>query len=115
MSDIIPAEGALTRDQLSDIEHLAEGLTESECSNFIWGIEPEQLDEVAYREFKRAFTRGRTKFKLHAVTSLKMQMAGRNGLQASLAALTRFAEAWPKLDKSDGEGSYNFKIVLDDD
>ena len=111
----LPAEGLLTRQQAEEIELLAEGLTENEVSLYIWGKEFAELDEALQPDFRRHYTRGRTRFKIYAVNALKIQMNGRNGLQASLAALTRFAEAWPTVQNEGGSGNFNFNINLADD
>ena len=111
----IPDEGCLTALQRDEIENLAEGLTESEVCLYMWGITPEQMDEALVPEFRRHYTRGRTKFKLHAIHALKAQMNGKQGLQASLAALTRFAEAWPQVNTENAGGTFSFNINMDAD
>lgn len=115
MSDI-PSEGFFTESAKLDIEQLAEGLSEDEVCLYLWG-EPFSAftDEASRREFMRLYTRGAVRFKLHAVQALKQQMLGRNGLQASLSALIRFADKWPTLNGADGDSAkFNFKIVVDD-
>lgn len=111
----LPAEGLLTRANAEEIEILSEGLSENEVSLYIWGKNFDELDEALQPDFRRHYIRGRTRFKLHAINALKMQMNGRNGYQASLAALTRFAESWPKVGEEGGGGNFNFNINLNDD
>lgn len=111
----LPSEGLLTRQNAEEIELLAEGLSEDEVSRYIWGKDFAMLDEELQLEFTRHYTRGRTRFKLYAINALKIQMNGRNGFQASLAALTRFAEAWPSVSAENGAGNFNFNINLAED
>lgn len=115
MSDI-PAEGLFSPSIRLDIEQLAEGLSEDEVCLYLWGVKYDTLDESAKQEFMRYYTRGQVRFKMHAINSLKQQMQGRNGLQASLAALLRFADRWPTMNGADGDAAkFNFKITIDDD
>ena len=99
-----------------DIRRLAEGLSEDEVSLYVYGVPLGELSEETQRDFMQQFIRGRTNLKIHAINALKTQMHGRQGLQASLATLTRFAEAWPKVgNEESGGGNFNFRIVLKDD
>ena len=97
------------------IKSLAEGLTEDEVCLYVYGVPFGELNNEAKVDFMMQFTRGRTNLKIHAINALKTQMHGRNGLQASLATLTRFAEAWPSITNEDANGNFNFKIVLKED
>lgn len=67
------------------------------------------LDKV---EFDRAFKKGRANMRYFAVRQLKAATMGNNGLQASLAILTRFGEEWERAGEMAGVKS--FKIVIDD-
>lgn len=104
----------ITPDQCSEIEQLAEGLTENEVCLYIYGYEYKDLPGDFKRQFDRAYCRGRTKMKLFAIQALKDQMRGKNGLDASLAVLTRFADAFPKVtEMANSEGSgFNFRVEL---
>lgn len=109
----IPAEGLLSSLDIQEITHLAEGLTEDEVSLYLWGVPYAELPEHLLPEFRRAYTRGRTQFKVFAINALKSQMHGRQGLQASLGALIRFADAWQPIDDQSIEnGTFNFQINL---
>lgn len=95
------------------VQQLAEGLSETEALDYL-GYTLEELTEEELGDFKLAYRQGRAKFKFYAVGKLKESMAGRNGMQASLAALTRFAEEWPSTQNDDHNGvQRTFKIVLD--
>jgi hypothetical protein len=114
----IPAEGLLLESQKQEIEILAEGLTENEVCNYMWGIDFSSLDPAMLPEFRRSYVRGRTRMKIYAINALKQSMHGRNNLQASLAVLTRFAEAFPKIADDEGNVNgkdFNFRIVVDND
>lgn len=106
---------SISEEDKLEIKRLAEGLTEDEVCLYMYGVELDQLADDAKADFRREFTRGRTNFKIHAINALKAQMHGRQGLQASLSALTRFGDAWPKISEEAGNGEFNFKIVLGDD
>lgn len=114
---MIPDEGMLDAATKLEIQQLAEGLTKDEVCQYLWGVTFTELEPPLAREFTIQYTRGRTQFKVHAVNALKSQMHGKNGLQASLAALIRFADAWqPITDASaTGNGVFNFKINLKGD
>ena len=47
-----------------------------------------------------------------AVQALFGQMTQRNGHQAALSYLTRFADEWPEEGVSAGDG-FNFKVIMD--
>lgn len=112
----IPEDGPFSPSIKLDIEQLAEGLSEDEVCLYLWGVKFEALDEPVKQEFMRYYTRGQVRFKIHAINSLKSQMQGRNGLQASLAALLRFADRWPTMNGADGDSAkFNFRITVDDD
>ena len=106
-------------DELGTIEQLAERLTENEVCLYIWGLPLSSLgspDSQASVDFNKAYIRGRTRMKIYAVNALKQACHGRSGLQASLAILTRFGEAWPRLGDAETQGKdFNFKIVLNDE
>jgi hypothetical protein len=113
----LPGEPQLTVQQELEIELLAEGLTEEEVCMYLFGESYTSLGGEFLRRFNRAHCRGRTKMKLLAITALKDQMKTRNGLQASLAVLTRFAEAFPKIADSDGNingAGFSFRVEMDD-
>lgn len=114
----LPGIPQLDPKQELEIESLAEGLTQDEVSLYLWGESYDSLGGELKKKFDRAHCRGRTKMKIHAVNALKEQMKGRNGLQASLAVLTRFAEAFPKIADEDGNikgAGFSFRVELDDD
>ncbi len=106
---------SLTPQEEAQIQNLSEGLSQEEVLAYL-GKEPSDYTEEQWIQFQKAWKRGRTMFKVHAVTKLKESMSGRNGLQASLAALIRFADDWPEgSDLEDKLGSTkSFRIVLDD-
>ena len=118
MPHLIPREGILRDSEKAEIEILAEGLTENEVSLYLWGDPYDVLGPAERREFDRAYVRGRTRMKLYAIQALKESMRGRNGLQASLAVLTRFAEAFPQIADGDGNPKgvpFSFRIVAGDE
>ena len=99
-------------DKIRLIQQLAEGLSESESLAYL-GLEMEDLSEEDAKQFRVAYKQGRAQFKYFAVTKLKESMSGRTGMQASLAALTRFADEWPTSEIDDHNGvQRTFKIVL---
>jgi len=103
----------LTAERRALVVQLAEGLSEAEVLAYM-GMDETDLNEEDLRQFKIEYLKGRAQFKYFAVCKLKESMTGRNGMQASLAALTRFAEEWPASESNDHNGvQRNFRIILD--
>lgn len=77
----------------------------NEIEDFAWGLELDEIydyfgskDDLSAAEIswvERAFKRGRALAKKQAVDNLFVTMKERNGQNASLPYLRRFAEKWP--------------------
>jgi len=79
-----------------EIQALARGLTIEEALNY-YGLLPSVLPEYDALYFVTTFLRGRMKAKSDAVSALFQNMSagnGTQGVQASLAYLTRFARTF---------------------
>jgi hypothetical protein len=100
-----------TEQELTLIESLSEGMSQQEVLDY-FGLVYADLDDEKKQVFDKTWRKGKVNIKHFALTKLKEQMSGRNGMQASLAALSQFGEEWVK-----AEGVANvksFKITLDD-
>jgi hypothetical protein len=102
---------AFSESDLKLIESMAEGLAELEICDY-FGIDAKELSAEDRGAFIRAYRRGRTNIKHFALTKLKEQCSGRNGLQASLSILTQFGTEWERAGEMANVKS--FKIVLED-
>lgn len=110
---LVPNDGkvVLTPEQLLQTEDLAEGLSVTEVCDFFM---IEEKDIQNRREFDLHYKKGRAVAAHFAMSSLKKQMGGRQGLQAALAHLTRFGADWP-VDTEDKLGNgKTFKVIMDD-
>jgi len=105
----------MTPQEEAQIQSLSEGLSKVEVLDYL-GKTEEDFSKEDWVVFEKAWKRGRNALKIHAVQKLKESMSGRNGLQASLATLVRFAEEWPEGSTIDDKISAgkSFRIVLDD-
>lgn len=78
---------------LAEIEDFAWGLELDEIYDYFGAKEDFEAEEVKWME--RAFRRGRAIAKKQAVDNLFISMKDRNGQNASLPYLRRFADKWP--------------------
>lgn len=92
----------LTLEMLAKIEDFAWGLELDEIFDYFGAKEDFVEDEIKWME--RAFRRGRAVAKKQAVDNLFASMKDRNGQNASLPYLRRFAEKWPGDDANVKEG-----------
>jgi len=83
----------LDYNMLAKIEDFAWGLELDEIFDYFGAKEDFNEEEIKWME--RAFRRGRAIAKKQAVDSLFTLMKDRNGQNASLPYLRRFAEKWP--------------------
>ena len=81
---------------LAQIEDFSWGLELDEIFDYFGSKEDFTKDEIKWME--RAFKRGRAVAKKQAVDNLFASMKDRNGQNASLPYLRRFAEKWPGND-----------------
>ena len=88
----------VTFKMLSEIEDFAWGLELNEIFDYFGGKDDYQAEEIKWME--RAFRRGRAFAKKQAVDNLFKSMTDRNGQNASLPYLRRFAEKWPGEDNT---------------
>lgn len=86
----------LTLHMLAQIEDFSWGLELDEIFDYFGSKEDFTKDEIKWME--RAFKRGRAVAKKQAVDNLFASMKDRNGQNASLPYLRRFAEKWPGND-----------------
>lgn len=92
----------LTHMMLAQIEDYAWGLELAEIFDAFG--EKDDFDEAEIKWMEKAFRRGRAIAKKQAVDNLFVSMKDRNGQNASLPYLRRFAEKWPGEDKNVQEG-----------
>lgn len=86
----------------------------AQIEDYAWGLEldeiydafgdKEDFTEAEIKWMQKAFRRGRAIAKKQAVDNLFTSMKDRNGQNASLPYLRRFAEKWPGDDKNVQEG-----------
>lgn len=98
----------LTEAMLLEVEEFSRGMELMELSDY-FGFEIEEteegkfssseLDETELKWVIKAFKRGRAQAKKVAVDSLFASMKDRNGQNASLPYLRRFAKEWPGDDQ----------------
>ena len=93
------------------VEDLARGMSMNEACEW-FGCTFEVLDEEDRKFFLYHYRRGRATGRRSAVQALFGQMTQRNGHQAALSYLTRFADEWPEEGVSAGDG-FNFKVIMD--
>lgn len=105
MSDSILTEG-----DLKLVEQFAESMNPQEACNW-FGIHYKDLLPADKENFDFAFNRGRANIKFFAMNKLKESCAGKQGLQASLAILSRFGEEWEH--SAEMTDVKSFKVVLD--
>lgn len=100
---------------LYEVETLASSLNENEVLDY-YALQPTDLDQSPsdLLWFNRAFKRGRTKAKLQASQALFNQMNQRNGQQACLAYLQRFAKNFEGQVEQSNDKAYSFTVLLDD-
>ena len=105
----------LSEQEKLQIVGLAEGLSKEEVCDFL-EIDYNELSPESQKRFERAYKKGNVIFKIHAIQKLKESMQGRNGFQASLAALSQFAEEWKKTPDEEGSirEAKSLRIVIDD-
>lgn len=112
----------LTETTLLEIEEFARGLELIEISDYYgfgliekvegegetaqYTYESEDLDESELKWVIKAFKRGRAMGKKQAVDNLFAAMKDRNGQNASLPYLKRFAEKWPGDDSEPMKGDF---------
>ena len=83
----------LSFDMLAKIEDFAWGLEMDEIFDYFGAKVDFEAEEIKWME--RAFRRGRAIAKKQAVDNLFSSMKDRNGQNASLPYLRRFADKWP--------------------
>lgn len=88
----------LTQRMLAEIEDFAWGLELEEIYDYFGAKEDFKDEEIKWME--RAFKRGRAIAKKQAVDNLFSSMKDRNGQNASLPYLRRFADKWPGDDNT---------------
>lgn len=91
----------VTYKMLSEIEDYAWGLELDEIADYFGGMDDFTEAEVLWVE--KAFRRGRAIAKKQAVDNLFSSMKDRNGQNASLPYLRRFADKWPADDVKEGD------------
>jgi hypothetical protein len=92
----------LDGDRVREIEELAVGLSRSEILSVFMRTE-EDLTPAEERILTLAMARGRALAKAHAARCLANQMAGKNGVTASLSYLIRFADEWESLSQEESK------------
>jgi len=100
-----------TEQDIALIEQFGEGMSQLEACQW-FGLDYSALEQEDRQAFDRAWKKGRSNMIFYAVNKLKEQMHGKNGFQASLAALSQFGTEWTKADNIAGVKS--FKIMIDD-
>ena len=98
---ITPPGPVLDTMTLGTLEELAQGLSKPEILD-LYNIREDELEPTDRYNLNQAIKKGKATLIKLAVHNLKTQMAGKNGLQASLAALTRFGEKWEHTDAVTG-------------
>lgn len=91
----------LSQQMLDEIEAYAPGLEMSEIYDYFGAEEDFSKDEVKWME--RAHGRGRARAKKLAVDNLFVSMKDRNGQNASIPYLRRFADKWEGDDVTEGD------------
>ena len=93
------------------IETMAQGMSEQEILDN-WGVLAQDLPAEDLKFFMIHVRKGRAQGKTKAVNELFKQMSGRNGKDAALAYLLRFAESWPE-DVEDKAGGKTYKLIIE--
>jgi hypothetical protein len=97
---------------LETLERLYEGQSKDEGLGY-FGVEYKDLSDSDKKWVDRAYKRGRVSIRDFALHNLKQQMSNsKNGMGASLAALSRLASEWTISEQVSKVKS--FKIELDD-
>lgn len=89
---------------------MAQAMTKDEILGLL-SLTQGDLGKVDADNLNLACLRGKSLLVRYAADNLKQQMRGKQGLQACLAALTRFGDAWEMADAV--AGAKSFKIILD--
>lgn len=101
----------LTDLDLIRIENSAGGLSEKEVCDLL----KLDYDHIQSDEFVKAYRYAQVQMKMQAVNALRNAMVGKQGMESSLAVLTRFADKWPKAPEDSGVGAKKaFRVVFDD-
>lgn len=93
----------------NDIISMSKGLELSEIADF-YNITIEELPPYDRWFVETVFKRARVRAMTVAVDRLFENMSGRNGQQATLAYLRRFAEKWPEEQGSQDKG---IRIIME--
>ena len=91
----------LTQSMLDEIEQYAPGLEMEEIYSYFGAAEDFSKEEVIWIE--RAHGRGRARAKKLAVDNLFISIKDRNGQNASIPYLRRFADKWEGDDVAEGD------------
>ena len=87
-----PAQsGCFSQMDLQQVSLLAEGLSRQEVADYMT-VDLNSLSSLDIAAFDRAYKHGRAKAIYFAYTKLKEATSGRNGHQAALALLNKFAD-----------------------
>lgn len=102
----------LTPDKELQIQLISEGLSQDETAEYL-DIDLINLNPTERAKFDKAWAKGRIQLKIQAVAKLKDAMSGRNGLEAALHVLTRFAEDWPQAEDVTSGIQKTLKLIVD--
>lgn len=97
---------------IMDIRDLSRGLSKDEVLAY-YGLQYDDLGRKDQFFFDIEYNRGQVLAKKTAVDRLFTSMTDRNGHQASLAFLKRFAEKWPDSEEVASEGGKTIKFMLE--
>lgn len=100
----------LTDLDLIRIENSAGGLSEQEVCDLL----KLDYDYINTDEFVKAYKYAQVQMKMQAVNALRNAMVGKQGMESSLAVLTRFADKWPKTADEGPSAKKAFRVVFDD-
>lgn len=100
--------------QIIQIENASGGLSPSEVCDYL-RIDYDGLSDAGKKQFDMAYRYAQAQMKVQAVNMLKTAMVGKQGMEASLAVLTRFGEKWPKQEGENAPGGVKraFRVIFD--
>lgn len=100
MSELVGIE--ITKERVREIEEYSQGLSRAEILAIFMRTE-EELTPAESKLLTLAMARGKALAKASASRNLFNQMAGKEGVKASLSYLIRFADEWEALSQEESK------------